>query len=244
MEMLIESLINQFSLKNLRKFFEEKLRIELKEEEDVLPREDYEEYFGKLYVLKPYGKENIKLKDDTIAIYAIESKKELSERSSKKRQFGLATELIDHKKGRLEDGGFFVFYDKKGNFRFSFVHKIYEGAKHKFSHYKRYTYFVQKGKPYRTFKKALLELQLDSIESITKAFAVQPLIKEFYKEIQNWYAWALKDDRVWFPGGTKEENLIRLITRLIFVWFLKEMKLVPEEIFDEERLKDIVKDFG
>ena len=122
----------------------------------------------------------------------------------------------------------------------SFVHKIYEGAKHKFSHYKRYTYFVQKGKPYRTFKKALLELQLDSIESITKAFAVQPLIKEFYKEIQNWYAWALKDDRVWFPGGTKEENLIRLITRLIFVWFLKEMKLVPEEIFDEERLKDIV----
>ena len=89
-----------------------------------------------------------------------------------------------------------------------------------------------------------MELQLDSIESITKAFAVQPLIKEFYKEIQNWYAWALKDDRVWFPGGTKEENLIRLITRLIFVWFLKEMKLVPEEIFDEERLKDIVKDFG
>ena len=174
-----------------------------------------------------------------IAIYAIESKKELSERSSKKRQFELAKRLLD-----FEDGGFFVFYDKKGNFRFSFVHKIYEGAKHKFSHYKRYTYFVQKGKPYRTFKKALLELQLDSIESITKAFAVQPLIKEFYKEIQNWYAWALKDDRVWFPGGTKEENLIRLITRLIFVWFLKEMKLVPEEIFDEERLKDIVKDFG
>lgn len=239
MERLIENLINQCSLSNLRKFFEEKLRIQLKEFEDILPKEDYEEYFGKLYVLKPYGEENIRLKDDIIAIYAIESKKELSERSSKKRQFELAKRLLD-----FEDGGFFVFYDKKGNFRFSFVHKIYEGAKHKFSHYKRYTYFVQKGKPYRTFKKALLELQLDSIESITKAFAVQPLIKEFYKEIQNWYAWALKDDRVWFPGGTKEENLIRLITRLIFVWFLKEMKLVPEEIFDEERLKDIVKDFG
>ena len=93
MEMLIESLINQFSLKNLRKFFEEKLRIELKEEEDVLPREDYEEYFGKLYVLKPYGKENIKLKDDTIAIYAIESKKELSERSSKKGSLALQRSL-------------------------------------------------------------------------------------------------------------------------------------------------------
>ncbi len=239
MERLIENLINQFSLSNLRKFFEEKLRIELREEEDVLPSVDYEEYFGKLYVLKPYGEESIKLKDDTIAIYAIESKKELSERSSKRRQFELAKRLLD-----FEDGGFFVFYDKKGNFRFSFVHKIYKGRKTEFSHYKRYTYFVQKGKPYRTFKEALLELQLDSIGSITKAFAVQPLVKEFYKEIQNWYAWALKDDRVWFPGGTKEENLIRLITRLIFVWFLKEMRLVPEEIFDEERLKDIVKDFG
>ena len=104
MERLIENLINQCSLSNLRKFFEEKLRIQLKEFEDILPKEDYEEYFGKLYVLKPYGEENIRLKDDIIAIYAIESKKELSERSSKKRQFELAKRLLD-----FEDGGFFVF---------------------------------------------------------------------------------------------------------------------------------------
>jgi len=64
MERLIENLINQCSLSNLRKFFEEKLRIQLKEFEDILPKEDYEEYFGKLYVLKPYGEENIRLKDD------------------------------------------------------------------------------------------------------------------------------------------------------------------------------------
>jgi len=89
MERLIENLINQCSLSNLRKFFEEKLRIQLKEFEDILPKEDYEEYFGKLYVLKPYGEENIRLKDDIIAIYAIESKKELSERSSKKGSLSL-----------------------------------------------------------------------------------------------------------------------------------------------------------
>lgn len=110
------------------------------------------------------------------------------------------------------DGAFFVFYDENGNFRLSFFERIYKGTKSQYSPFGRYTYFVEKGMPYRTFKKALLELSFESIESIKKTFEVQPLIKEFYKEIQNWYAWALKDKRVYFPGGKKEENLIRLIT--------------------------------
>ncbi|MCX8029918.1 MAG: BREX-1 system adenine-specific DNA-methyltransferase PglX, partial [Brevinematales bacterium] len=41
-----------------------------------------------------------------------------------------------------------------------------------------------------------------------------------------------------------EENLIRLLTRLIFVWFLKEKGLIPEEIFDPAFLEGVVKDFG
>jgi len=39
-------------------------------------------------------------------------------------------------------------------------------------------------------------------------------------------------------------NLIRLITRLIFIWFIKEKGLVPEILFEPEKLKDIVRDFG
>ncbi|PMP76176.1 MAG: type II restriction endonuclease, partial [Sulfurihydrogenibium sp.] len=74
------------------------------------------------------------------------------------------------------------------------------------------------------------------------AFSEKELTEEFYKEIQNWYAWALKHAK--FPSGMPEENLLRLLTRMIFVWFLKEMKLIPEEIFDEKKLQEIVKDFG
>ncbi len=174
-----------------------------------------------------------------LLVYAIKTKGELSERSSKKRQFELAKKILGEV-GR--DAGLFVFYDEYGNFRFSLVYKVYKTGKTEFSHYKRYTYFVEKGKPYRTFLKALYEGDFSSLDGIISAFSTQPLTREFFTEIQNWYAWALK--HVWFPGGIPEENLIRLLTRLIFVWFLKEKGLIPEEIFDEEFLKGVVKNFG
>ena len=39
-------------------------------------------------------------------------------------------------------------------------------------------------------------------------------------------------------------NLIRLITRVIFIWFIKEKGLIPEVLFDREKLKEIVRDFN
>ncbi|MGC9033913.1 MAG: Eco57I restriction-modification methylase domain-containing protein [Thermosulfidibacteraceae bacterium] len=101
---------------------------------------------------------------------------------------------------------------------------------------------MEKGRPYRTFLKALYEGDFSQLKTLITAFSTLSLTKEFYTEIQNWYAWALKN--VWFPGGTPEENLIRLLTRLIFVWFLKEKGLIPKEIFEEFFLTKIVKDFG
>ena len=38
-------------------------------------------------------------------------------------------------------------------------------------------------------------------------------------------------------------RIIRLITRLMFVWFIKQKGLVPDKIFDKEYLKTILKDF-
>ena len=64
------------------------------------------------------------------------------------------------------------------------------------------------------------------------------LIKNFTKKIANWYFWALK--KVKFPDDAETEkngreiSVIRLITRLIFIWFMKVRKLVPEELFDEK----------
>ncbi|WP_051524385.1 Eco57I restriction-modification methylase domain-containing protein [Sulfurihydrogenibium subterraneum] len=175
--------------------------------------------------------------------FTIKTKENLSERSSKRQQYEIAKDLL---KLRNKDAGIFIFYDEEGNFRFSFVFAEYQGKKRDFSHYKRYTYFVSKDQPNRTFIERLDLAKFLSLDEIKEAFSVKQLTKEFYNEIQNWYAWALKefqDKKGSFPGGRDEENLIRLITRLIFVWFLKEKKLIPEEIFDEKSLENIVKDF-
>ncbi|MGB9761273.1 MAG: class I SAM-dependent DNA methyltransferase, partial [Caldimicrobium thiodismutans] len=185
----------------------------------------------------------VRLRDNnTLKAFGVKVEYELSERTSKKRQFELAKKILKDIDNIGVDAGLFTFYDSKGNFRFSLIHKIYEPGKTAFSYYKRYTYFVEKGKPYRTFFKALYEGNFTQLKTLISAFSTLPLTKEFYTEIQNWYAWALR--KVWFPGGTPEENLIRLLTRLIFVWFLKEKELIPEEIFEESFLTKVVKDFG
>lgn len=93
-------------------------------------------------------------------------------------------------------------------------------------------------------------------------FSVSVLNKKFYQELSNWYYWATK--HVTFPGEPtasdahlkkakledllqeqKATNVIRMLTRLLFVWFIKEKKLIPEEIFDLEILqKDILNEIS
>lgn len=87
----------------------------------------------------------------------------------------------------------------------------------------------------------------------------QTLNKRFYTELSNWYFWAIKT--VVYPGYemeaeknslfTKEDklrehnakNLIRLLTRLLFVWFIKEKDLIPEELFDERTINGFITSF-
>lgn len=81
-------------------------------------------------------------------------------------------------------------------------------------------------------------------------FNVSLLNKKFYKELSNWYFWALREvkfpnepNRFDFESDDKYDeainehngkNIIRLLTRILFVWFIKEKGLIPEEIFDEK----------
>ena len=86
-------------------------------------------------------------------------------------------------------------------------------------------------------------------------FNVTLLNKKFYQELSNWYFWALRE--VKFPNAPNQfelglddekfdeklkehngKNVIRLLTRILFVWFIKEKGLIPEEIFDEKVIAD------
>lgn len=84
-----------------------------------------------------------------------------------------------------------------------------------------------------------------------KTLDTKELNKRFYSELFNWYLWAVssvkfpndidndKDDTVY-----NSESVIRLLTRLIFVWFIKEKGLIPDILFDEKNMKRILNDFN
>ncbi len=78
-----------------------------------------------------------------------------------------------------------------------------------------------------------------------KTLDTSELNKRFFKEVSNWYFWAIKN--VTFPEGAGENieirnatSVIRLITRLIFVWFLKEKGLVPDDLFNFQRVQQFL----
>lgn len=79
-----------------------------------------------------------------------------------------------------------------------------------------------------------------------KTLDTKELNKRFFQELANWYFWATQ--KMEFPDDAEKDkevrnatSVIRLITRLIFVWFLKEKGLVPDELFDEKQLKKLLK---
>lgn len=78
-------------------------------------------------------------------------------------------------------------------------------------------------------------------------FSSELLTRKFYTELSEWYAWVISSGEVKFPNdlSTTEDDakynheaVIRLITRLIFVWFLKQKKLIPGEFFEEKAIAE------
>ena len=82
-----------------------------------------------------------------------------------------------------------------------------------------------------------------------EVFDVQLLNRNFYKELSNWYFWAVKETTFPSQNDLKDDirnpiNVIRLITRIIFVWFVKEKGLIPDVLFNKEQVSEQLNDFA
>jgi adenine-specific DNA-methyltransferase len=116
------------------------------------------------------------------------------------------------------------------------------------------------GAPARTTLERLAELHfslqelLDRQPTITEvtdrlnhAFDVESLSRQFYQEIADWFFWATTQVEFPMPPEVHDRNayiqqsLIRLITRLLFCWFLKAKRLIPDALFDERQLATLLK---
>ena len=102
---------------------------------------------------------------------------------------------------------------------------------------KRLGWMSAHGKPHNF--DGLLEAWLDALDT-------EELNRRFYRDLFNWFERAVAQAK--FPKtGPKvlkpEEHVIRLITRLLFVWFIKEKGLVAEDLFVENQVGALLQDY-
>ena len=71
----------------------------------------------------------------------------------------------------------------------------------------------------------------------------EELNKRFYHDLEEWYEWAASAETCKFPDKENKMQVIRMITRLLFIWFLKEKHLVPSDIFEEEGARTYLNNF-
>ena len=186
---------------------------------------------------------------------------EIRHRSKSDARVGMSKEAFRllASEGKMRALVVFVPEDSVDNYRFSFIeitlHQDEDSSRvgKTYSNPRRYSYYLGEGIAYYTPNKYLNEAgRVTSIDDLRNRFSVDVLTKSFYQELSDWYAWAVKIVR--FPNKLHDptdddkfnaESTIRLVTRLIFVWFLKQKKLIPEEFFDRDYIRgNLLEDFN
>ena len=219
-------------------FFKAQTLLRVPETLDINPEEGSGYYWGKLSTTDTYE----------ISFFYLKMNSSIDRRKVGLRQMIEKCIKID------SDAGIAVF-DDGNHWRLSFITDM-RGEK---TSPKRFTFvFGDPENHYLTPVTRFMELQRKGIsyENIKEAFSVEALTKQFYNDLFDWYTWALDPTSgVYFPNNPNtpkddRENLdtkvIRLITRLMFVWFIKQKKdskgkgLVPDDLFNPERLEHIL----
>ena len=74
----------------------------------------------------------------------------------------------------------------------------------------------------------------------------EELNKRFYRDLFKWFEHAKTQSKFPKKGAKvldREDHIIRLITRMLFVWFFKEKGLIAEDLFIEGRISNLLRDY-
>ena len=75
----------------------------------------------------------------------------------------------------------------------------------------------------------------------TACLDTEELNKRFYADLSAWFARACQQAKFPLARESKiERHLIRLITRILFVWFIRQKRLVADEFFVEEKARELL----
>ena len=74
----------------------------------------------------------------------------------------------------------------------------------------------------------------------------EALNKRFYDDLFKWFEHAKTQAKFPKKGAkvlNREDHIIRLITRMLFVWFFKEKGLIAKDLFNEGRIASLLRDY-
>ena len=113
-------------------------------------------------------------------------------------------------------------------------HRAHLDILHGLSLAERLRWMNAHGQPYKF--DGLLAAWLDALDT-------EELNRQFYRDLFAWFSRATQEAT--FPTKEAktlppEEHIIRLITRLLFVWFIKEKGLIAEELFVEANVNPLL----
>lgn len=120
---------------------------------------------------------------------------------------------------------------------------------------RRFTFLLGPGDGRRTPRERLARFAQGprTYARLREAFSVEALTRQFYGELFEWYLRATSDGAgVTFPNDVTtpdddrddlEVKMMRLLTRVLFTWFIMQRGLVPRRLFDPAFLGTVLRDF-
>ncbi len=219
----LETLINSFSIQNLKSFLSNKIR-SFKADTDDFDHLFKDEVFEKYTSINKIG--DALIEQDELVIIAAKTTDPLTERTGKKNQYEIAKTILKHEK---VDAAIFVFYDEVGNFRFSLITRIYKTEKLNrvdYSNYKRKSFYVTRDKSNKTFinqfKPYSSENPIVKIVQLEKIFSLEEVSNTFYNEFTPKFTEIVESIDNSIDLNTRQDFALLFIIRTIFIGFVQK----------------------
>ena len=157
---------------------------------------------------------------------------DLSERSSRKKQFELAKDFLKSSENQKYQAGIFVFHDGSGNFRMSLIYAESDGSKRLWNNFRRSTYFVSPKLPNKTFIRQLKNLAFSSLDEIKTAFSITAVTDLFYEEFFSLFDGIVNSCKA---PKRKISNLLAkdfatlFVIRIIFLGFIQKKSWIGDD---------------
>ena len=170
---------------------------------------------------------------DRVAVVTVDMQEEMTERTSKKKQYDKAKKILKDL-GKYE-AGLFAFVGENGAFRLSLVYEIQMGSKRKFSNFRRYTFYVNSDLPNKTFRSQMREGSFDSLDSLKEVFSITAVTDEFYKRFKPKFDKIAENVRKQIDEEEEnkqelaEDFTLLFVIRAIFIGFVQKREWIGDD---------------